>query len=126
MFSLACESRGGFYFFFKIMTEDDYKKLSKICRAYDQITLMNLYHRDFPKGDVRVSSIEVFTSDGLFKLEESEIDVEAVRNLFRKRDEAMKANIEQAKKAFERVIIDFCDEKGEQEAGCSEQGGGQD
>lgn len=87
---------------------------------------MNLYHRDFPKGDVRVSSIEVFTSDGLFKLEESEIDVEAVRNLFTKRDETMKANIEQAKKAFERVIIDFCDEKGEQEAGCSEQGGSQD
>lgn len=98
------------------MTEEDYKKLSDICRAYDQISLLNHYHRDFPEGEVRVHSIEVFTSDGLFKLEEGEIDVEAVRNLFLKRDETIKASIEQAKKAFERVSIDFGDEKSEQEA----------
>ena len=105
------------------MTEEDYKKLSDICRAYDQISLLNHYHRDFPEGEVRVHSIEVFTSDGLFKLEAGEIDVEAVSNLFLKRDETIKASIEQAKKAFERVSIDFGDEKSEQEADCAEQGG---
>ena len=108
------------------MTEEDYKKLSDICRAYDQMRLFNVYHRNFPRGEVRVHSIEVYTSDGLFKLEEGEIDMEAVRNLFVKRDEMIKASIEQAKKAFERVSIDFGDEKSEQEAGCAEQGGGQD
>ena len=105
------------------MTEVDYKKLIDICRAYDQIILLNHYHRDFPEGEVRIHSIEVFTSDGLFKLEEGEIDVEAVRNLFLKRDETIKASIEQAKKAFERVSIDFGDEKSEQEADCAKQGG---
>ena len=105
------------------MTEEDYKKLSDICRAYDQISLLNHYYRVFPEGEVRIHSIEVFTSDGLFKLEEGEIDVEAVRNLFLKRDETIKASIEQAKKAFERVSIDFGDEKSEQEADCAEQGG---
>ena len=105
------------------MTEEDYKKLSDICRAYDQISLLNHYHRDFPEGEVRIHSIEVFTSDGLFKLGEGEIDVEAVRNLFLKRDETIKASIEQAKKAFERVSIDFGDEKSEQEADCAKQGG---
>lgn len=98
------------------MTEEDYKKLSDICRAYDQIRLLNHYHRDFPKGDVRVHSIEVFTSDGLHKLEEGEIDIEAVRALFKKRDETFKSNIEQAKNAFERINIDFGDEESKQEA----------
>jgi hypothetical protein len=93
------------------MTEEDYKKLSDICRAYDQISLLNHYHRDFPEGEVSVHSIEVFTSDGLFKLEEGEIDVEAVRALFKKRDEVFHSNIEQAKKAFERININFGDEE---------------
>ena len=106
----------GCVFKFKIMTEEDYKRLSDICRAYDQISLLNHYHRDFPKGDVRVHSIEVFTSDGLHKLDESEIDVEVVRALFKKRDEMIRNNIEQAKKAFERINIDFGDEEGKQEA----------
>lgn len=97
------------------MTEEDYKKLSDICRAYDQISLLKHYHRDFPKGNVRIHSIEVYTSDGLHKLEANEIDVEAVRLLFKKRDEAIKSNIEQAKKAFERVNIDFGDEESKQE-----------
>ena len=96
------------------MTEEDYKKLSDICRAYDQISLLKHYYRDFPKGNVRIHSIEVHTSDGLHKLEESEIDVEAVRLLFKKRDETIKSNIEQAKKAFERVNIDFGDEESKQ------------
>lgn len=95
----------------EVMTEEDYKKLSDICRAYDQISLLNHYHRDFPKGEVRVHSVEVFTSDGLFKLEESEIDMEAVRVLFKKRDDVLNSKIEQAKKAFERINIDFGDEE---------------
>lgn len=103
------------FLYFRIMTEEDYKKLSDICRAYDQISLLNHYHRDFPKGDVRIHSIEVFTSDGMHKLEESEIDVEDIRMLFKKRDEAVRTHIEQAKKAFERINIDFGDEEGEQE-----------
>lgn len=97
------------------MTEEDYKKLSDICSAYDQISVLKHYHRDFPKGNVRIHSIEVFTSDGLHKLEEGEIDVEAVRVLFKKRDEVFKSNIQQVKKAFERIKIDFGDEEDKQE-----------
>ena len=107
------------------MTEEDYKKLSDICRAYDQISLLKHYHRDFPKGNVRIHSIEVYTSDGLHKLEANEIDVEAVRLLFKKRDEAIKSNIEQAKKAFERVNIDFGDEESKQETINIKSGGSQ-
>lgn len=93
------------------MTEEDYKKLSDICSDYNQISVLKHYHRDFPKGNVRIHSIEVLTSDGLHKLEEGEIDVEAVRALFKKRDETFKSNIEKAKKAFERINIDFGDEE---------------
>jgi hypothetical protein len=93
------------------MTEEDYKKLSDICRAYDQISLLNRFHRCFPEGEVRVHSVEVFTSDGLFKLEEDEIDMEAVRALFKRRDEVLNSKNEQAKKAFERININFGDEE---------------
>ena len=47
--------------------------------------------------------------------DEVEIDVEAVRVLFKKRDEVFNSQIKQAKKAFERIKIDFGDEEDKQE-----------
>ena len=108
------------------MKRPQVKKLSDICSDYDQISVLKHYHRDFPKGNVRIHSIEVFTSDGLHKLEESEIDVEAVRVLFKKRDEVFNSKIKQAKKAFERIKIDFGDEEDKQETINIKSGGRKD